>query len=260
MFERIAGQWQNRGIVVSGTAHDGDRFGDAVALHGDRAFVAAPGEGLGHGSVRVYDRFGTSWISFGLVKPGDLQPDTQFGSAIALTSVGGRDVLHFGAPDRNEMAGAVFRVEWPGVDSSEFELMELALPDPLPSSGRLGASLHAREGSVAAAAPSATVLASLEAAHLGGPAPQVAAGMAYVYPPDGVGAPDMLVASIPVNGARLGEGIVITGVDAHGVNEVLIGAPGDSVGTAYQSGLVRMFGSFTGFADGFEEGAAAPSE
>lgn len=88
-FERTDG-WHERVSLTAPDAGPGDRFGNAVALDGDRALVGAVGRGGGadaaadRGGAYVFERADGEWDHAAtLPGPAD-DPDAAFGVAVAL--------------------------------------------------------------------------------------------------------------------------------------------------------------------------------
>ncbi len=76
------GEWRETGRLAPEDAGEEAGFGSAVALDGNVAVVAAPGENEGSGAIHVFTRSGDDWRWQGRYEPeGDANG---FGSAIAL--------------------------------------------------------------------------------------------------------------------------------------------------------------------------------
>ena len=76
------GEWRETGRLAPEGSGEEAGFGNAVALDGDVAVVAAPGENEGAGAIHVFTRSGDDWNRRGRHEPeGDAEG---FGSGIAL--------------------------------------------------------------------------------------------------------------------------------------------------------------------------------
>ncbi|HRP07750.1 MAG TPA: choice-of-anchor B family protein [Gemmatimonadales bacterium] len=94
------GQYSSAGVLPA-PATAGSRFGTAVVLEGDLAYVGAPGET--GGMVHVYRRTASGWSDAGMLMVDGLDPTAGFGSSISVS--GNR--IAVGAPG-HEGKGAVF--------------------------------------------------------------------------------------------------------------------------------------------------------
>lgn len=87
-----------------------DRFGQAVALHGDTIAVGCPRDdtsGSDSGSVHMFRKAGGDWLHEGTLIPSDGEAHDQFGMSVSL----GSDLVIIGAPgddDRGLDSGAAW--------------------------------------------------------------------------------------------------------------------------------------------------------
>ena len=94
LYRRDAqGEWHEVGRLTPEGAGEDAGFGTAVALDGDVAVVAAPGDGEGAGAVYVFTRSGDTWSQRSRFQPEE--GGNGFGTAIAL---GGATLLASTAP------------------------------------------------------------------------------------------------------------------------------------------------------------------
>jgi choice-of-anchor B domain-containing protein len=104
-FDRQAdGSWAGVGTAALPTALAGARagVGSAVALDGDRAYIAVPGEA----AVYYYDRDSEgAWSRSGSISPFDESGRARFGYALAVVG----DELWVGAPTVNRGNGRIYR-------------------------------------------------------------------------------------------------------------------------------------------------------
>lgn len=100
--------WQATLFDAAGATDD--RFGQSVALSGDRAAIGAPGTdapSTNAGAVHLFQRTGTLWSNGTRCTPNDSGPDDTFGAAVAL---GGTNLL-VGSPGNDAShtnTGAVY--------------------------------------------------------------------------------------------------------------------------------------------------------
>ncbi|HET7692614.1 MAG TPA: choice-of-anchor B family protein [Gemmatimonadota bacterium] len=98
-----SGAWSRvaRIPAPAGTVPD-DRFGEALAVDGETAIVAATRADSGRGAVYLYT--GDGWGQTARIAPDSLTANARFGSAIAV----GDGLVLVGAPGFNGFRGAVF--------------------------------------------------------------------------------------------------------------------------------------------------------
>ena len=107
VYTRVGPSWRFQQKLTGGDSVAGDRFGNAVAVHGDTAIVGAPRDDGFSGSAYVFTRSGSTWTQrVKLVAPDRDASDT-FGCAVAIdgsTALLGAYGDNEGAPD----AGAAY--------------------------------------------------------------------------------------------------------------------------------------------------------
>jgi hypothetical protein len=106
IFVRSGTVWSQQTKLTNdndGANPEADRFGYSVALEGNRAIIGAPFDnidpvagGILHGSAKVYERNGTSWIALGNKILG-LEGSSVFGFSVGIS--GNRVII--GAPVHN---------------------------------------------------------------------------------------------------------------------------------------------------------------
>ncbi|MEM9378469.1 MAG: hypothetical protein AAGB93_00875 [Planctomycetota bacterium] len=138
-YEEIAGTWTLAQHVQASDAVPADRFGMAIVVAGDLAFVAAPGAidgGVRTGAVYRFERVGGQWVERQKLVPQDAQAFAAFGNHLDLDG----DQLLVGAP----MHSAAGVLEWgrgfvfertPGGDWMETGAL---VPPPMPDEAWAG--------------------------------------------------------------------------------------------------------------------------
>lgn len=108
----LAGDYSLAKKLLPGTPASGASFGDAVAIDGEVAVVAAPGEG-GKGAVYLYANTTGGWVRKARLAATDGDSGDLFGTAVAISG----DVVAVGAPTDDNAngvdAGAVYLFEKP---------------------------------------------------------------------------------------------------------------------------------------------------
>ena len=87
VYEYTGGSWSSGTPLVPPILAPGDRFGTAVAVFGNMAFVSAPGDdtaGNGAGAVHRFEWNGSSWTHMARYVAPDAQPGDGFGSSLYL--------------------------------------------------------------------------------------------------------------------------------------------------------------------------------
>jgi hypothetical protein len=98
------GVWSMQSVLTASDGVAGDLFGNAIAIEGDTALVAAKyADGL-RGRVYVFTRGGTAWTQAQEFAPDDVAPDLRFGYAIALQG----DTAVITAPKPGGYRGAAY--------------------------------------------------------------------------------------------------------------------------------------------------------
>lgn len=105
VFQRGNGTWQQVAWLTPPQAATMGRFGAAIVLQGDTAFIGAP---AGEGRVHVYSRSANIWSHQAVLAPSAARPDGNFGAALAVSG----DRLIVGAPD--EIDGLFPSPQYPG--------------------------------------------------------------------------------------------------------------------------------------------------
>jgi hypothetical protein len=104
VYVHTLGSWLQQARLSALTAADGDSFGSALALDGDRAAIGAPLAG-GSGRVHVYERQVDSWTEQAQLGAIDGMPGDRFGWAVGLDG----ENLVVGAPFARATCGASYR-------------------------------------------------------------------------------------------------------------------------------------------------------
>jgi choice-of-anchor B domain-containing protein len=97
------GKWAERGRLIPTGGQEGDRFGVAAALDGDRLLIGAPATDSARGAAYLFERRGGAWVQVARLDPADRAAGDQTGVAVALS---GNTAL-IGAPGRGEGVGVV---------------------------------------------------------------------------------------------------------------------------------------------------------
>lgn len=103
-FELVDGTWQRQATISpadSREATDG-RFGQSVALDGDRAVVGDPRPYEASGRAYVFERTDTGWVEQARLTAPDVDTTTEFGQSVAITG----EILIVGAPHAHETGRA----------------------------------------------------------------------------------------------------------------------------------------------------------
>ena len=196
-----SGAWSQvaRIAAPAGPAPD-DRFGEALAVAGGTAIVAATRADSGRGAVHLYS--GDDWSQTARIAPDSLTANARFGSAIAV----GDDLVLVGAPGFNGFRGAVYAY---GVEEGGWDVMGRVPFEGMPQE-RFGTSI-AVAGDVA---------------WIGAPGADRFAGAIYSFAPGTSGAAPAkltLIDSLPQGGA-------FGGALALGENVAAVGIPGEDYG------------------------------
>ncbi|MEJ7597983.1 MAG: hypothetical protein WKG01_08760 [Kofleriaceae bacterium] len=110
VFTSDAGAWSQQAYLKATNSSDGDLFGSAVAISGNRVAIGAPEEDsngspaddsiTNSGAAYAFDRAGTTWTFDAYLKASNIHGNARFGLAIALD----RTRLLVGAPWENSSA------------------------------------------------------------------------------------------------------------------------------------------------------------
>jgi choice-of-anchor B domain-containing protein len=122
-FQRVGGQWAERGKLVASDLATGDRFGAALSVSGDAVAVSAPGHDTQKGTVVVFRRGADGGFAEEARVAGRRVPaNGQMGLALQLAG----DRLWAGAPNANGFAGMVVGFERAAADGAWQETTTLA--------------------------------------------------------------------------------------------------------------------------------------
>ncbi len=137
VFERGEDGWTYGATLSAGGIESDDRFGFAVGLAGDVAFVGAPGSDESPGRTYVYKRGEDGrWTEAAQLEGSSTEDGSAFGTAIVAE--GGR--VFVGAPGQNREAGGVYIFERD--DASDDWIESILLEGRITEQGdRYGASL-----------------------------------------------------------------------------------------------------------------------
>jgi len=102
VFVRGGGGWTQQAKLVPTVVANGDLFGFAVDLAGDRAVIGAPYAAQARGNAYVFARSGTTWIQQAQLNAASGVAGDEFGWSVAL----GDDRVIVGAPFAGQLAGA----------------------------------------------------------------------------------------------------------------------------------------------------------
>lgn len=112
VFQLVGASWELDQRLVLDGSEPGDRFGDSVAIDGDRLVAGATGRAVasgGTGVAAVFDKVGSSWEGSGVLESGVLTAEL-FGYSVDVR--GSRVVV--GAHGTNQSEGSVHVFEGPG--------------------------------------------------------------------------------------------------------------------------------------------------
>ena len=97
IFTRTGTTWSQEAKLSAFTKTIGDRFGNAVCLHGDTALIGAPHDsdlGQFRGTAYLFQRTGTSWARETELIPAGVAVDDYYGSSVSFDG----DVAVVGSP------------------------------------------------------------------------------------------------------------------------------------------------------------------
>ena len=214
VFVRGPGGWTEQAKLTAADGADGDRFGTAVAVHGDTVVVGAPLADIPPGVVDAgaayaFQRTGTTWTQEAKMQTAFLSASAEFGASIDLDFF----TAAIGAPldDSNDVdSGTVYVFQRLGV--TWLEQARLAAPDGV-IGDRLGLTV---------AVSGDTVVAGAVGDDLAG----LFAGSCYVFVDDGSGWSHQatLTASDASPGQTFGRDVDVDG------DRAVVGADGDTTG------------------------------
>jgi len=113
VFERIEGSWEQTAYLKASNTDEGDRFGFAVAIHGDTIVVGAEREDSGDasnqgdnsatdsGAAYVYERTGETWAQTQYLKASNLTTGYFFGANLTISDT----TLVVGSPGEGSIGG-----------------------------------------------------------------------------------------------------------------------------------------------------------
>jgi hypothetical protein len=130
VYERQAGLWLETQKLEPSDGIDGDRFGQAIAIHGDLAIVGAIHVlNTGPGAAYVYRYDGSAWSEEQKLLAADAAPADRFGTTVSITP----EMAIIGASFHDHMggnSGSVFVFE---IDQGTWiETQEVMAPDGAP--------------------------------------------------------------------------------------------------------------------------------
>jgi hypothetical protein len=102
VFTREAGGWAQQAKLIPASGTNGDLFGFAVDLDGDRAVIGAPYAALAQGYAYAFARSGTVWSQQAQLAAAAGAAGDEFGWSVAL----GGDSILVGAPFTGQLANA----------------------------------------------------------------------------------------------------------------------------------------------------------
>ena len=121
VFVRTGSSWNQKAKLEPADGTAIDMFGSAVAIDGDTAATASPGDSDGggmSGSVYVFKRAGTLWTLEAKLTASDAAASDLFGLSIAISG----DTIAVGAAsndDTGSASGSAYVFKWTGASWSE---------------------------------------------------------------------------------------------------------------------------------------------
>jgi hypothetical protein len=146
-------EWREVKTLFASDARRAKRFGEAVAVTADLAFVGAPGVDPSSGEVYVFDRNAgarNGWGEVARIENLGPWPFARFGAALAVW----QDVLVIGAPGAADDMGRAYVLRR-GRESSQWRLIRVLEPEHQ-GAARFGASVAVSAEWIAIGAPGAT--------------------------------------------------------------------------------------------------------
>jgi Ca2+-binding RTX toxin-like protein len=203
----------------------GDRFGWSVAVDGNTAVIGTPVIGSTTGAVYVFERSGDSWTQSAKLTASDGEPGDQLGWSVAIDG----DTIVAGAPRDNFSLGeqgSVYTFARSG-PADRTETGKLVTADSDTSNGELLGISVAIDGDV--------IVAGALFEQVGSNLNQ---GAAYTFDTTGAATRSETAKLTSSDGAvndTLGDSVGIDG------DTIVVGAPGDRVGTNNTQGSVYTF-------------------
>jgi hypothetical protein len=207
-------EWREVKTLFASDARRAKRFGEAVAVTANLAFVGAPGVDPSSGEVYVFDRNAgarNGWGEVARIENLGPWPFARFGAALAVW----QDVLVIGAPGAADDMGRAYVLRR-GRESSQWRLIRVLEPEHQ-GAARFGASVAVSAEWIAIGAPGATGEGSL------------LTGATYLYERDrgghdGWGLAAKFAPEDGVAGQRYGRSVAL------GPSTLAVGAPCDPDG------------------------------
>lgn len=256
--------WTLQSTVTPSVSADGDRFGAACSVVGDTLVVGAPGR-TGGGGVYVFQRTGSNWLQQSLVVPVEAVMGDEFGSSVAVSTIGADTYFVSGAPGRDESAansGAAYYFRRASGVSTWSPDGKVTRMGPAANDG-WGTQVALSGGVSGVSAPGAAVSSFVTRTFIGGSAyawvrgaelvggraVAISGSLALVGRDSGVGSvtpyvlvgatwsPQSAVGPSPptTTGMKFGDAVAITGTRA------LVGAPNDNALATIGSGSIQGF-------------------
>lgn len=220
LFERGPAGWSERAPLLPPDPAPFLRFGEALALAGERLAVGASGDAGTIGAVYLYERSGADWVLDAKLTPGDGAPTDRFGRGLSLAGESLLVSSQWAASGWN-FAGAVYAYER---GASGWAFTQLLLPNDHQDLMVFGRALD-HDGARA-------VVSARDDDGFG-----VASGSAYVYELEsGLWLERAELHSSDMDAFdEFGSSVALSGA------EVLIGAPQDDVSGEQNSGAGWLF-------------------
>ena len=223
VFRRVGGVWQHEQKLLAAAGDNGDSFGTAVAVRGNRLAVGAPESnpaiGLDAGSIHVFEFGGATWNETATLTRQNGAPGDLLGTSLSMEP----NLIMAGAPFANDAAfegGAVIPFRRDG--SVWLEGPEITSPNP-GSNRYFGSSIDITGSELIVGEPFATVGSAFAA---GAAHRFVDLGTTFLYA-------DTVTAALPGSGALLGASVAVEGGEAI-VGASLENSGGFASGAAYR--------------------------
>jgi hypothetical protein len=129
VFTRNAGAWTQQAKLTAAPSANGDAFGFAVDVAGDRAVIGAPYAASAQGFAYVFARSGTAWSQQAQLSATGAAVGDEFGWSVAL----GAETMLIGAPFTGQLAGAACGGNFMFDGSSLTEIGGASIEAPAPN-------------------------------------------------------------------------------------------------------------------------------
>lgn len=159
LFENAEGSWSETARMALPYGANGSRFGESVLIHGDHAFVGAPGYNEELGAVFVYRLGDEGWSQTSIIASPDTSAESGFGSTLSFDGSN----LAIAAPQQG--GGAVYIYSEEGNMWNERTMLTNNQPD---SRARFGSAMLMRNSHL----------------FIGSPRENTASGAVYHYQKD----------------------------------------------------------------------------